>query len=120
MRGLRGLDVEVSCYSPALPAHAYGSREHPARGDFPLWGFFGRARARGERPVFVLEGPDAEEAAERLRATINRHPSEVLPPQVITSPPEFWGVVRGHLERWGMLEDFDEMRARMAKGDAWT
>lgn len=112
MSSLRDLDVNISAYSPELPSYAYGSRAHPAVGPFMVWGFFGGARRRGERPVFVFEGPAAEEAARRLRTTINKHPSEVLPG---SNPGSTLGAkIREQLTSWGgpeLVADYDRMQA---------
>lgn len=113
MSSLRDLDVKVSAYSPELPPHAFGSREHPAVGPLMVQGFFGGARSRGERPVFVFEGPDAEEAARRLRATINAHPSEVLPGSVRVTPGDL-------LRKWGFpdaAEDYERSRVRRPRAE---
>ncbi|PLS85312.1 MAG: hypothetical protein CYG60_13320 [Actinobacteria bacterium] len=110
MDSLRGLDVEVSCFSPELASYHYGSSAHPARGGFMVAGFFGGARQRGERPMFVLEGPDAEEAARRIRPLINAHPSELSGGSFGTARETIAKQFRGALERWGVLEDYDRMR----------
>lgn len=107
MGSLKGLDVKVSCYSPELAFFHYGSSAHPTRGGFMVAGFFGRARQRGERPVFVLEGPDAEEGARRMRPLIDAHPSEVLGPSLGDAIEKAF---RADLEGWGVLEDYDRMR----------
>ncbi len=109
MDSLRGLDVEVSCFSPELASYHYGSKAHPARGGFMAAGFFGGARRRGERPVFVLEGPDAEEAARRIRPMIDAHPSELPGGSFGTLGAAIKEQFRAELERWGVLEDYNRM-----------
>jgi hypothetical protein len=110
VRSLRGLGVKVSAYSPELASYHYGSKAHPARGGFMVAGFFGGARARGERPVFVLEGPDAEKAASRVRALIDAHPSELPGGSFGTAREAIRQQFRGELERWGVLEDYERMK----------
>lgn len=64
--------------------------------------------------MFVLEGPDAKEAARRVSGSINAHPSEVLP-----AVPSITRVVsqmfRDELERRGVLEDYDRMMGAGSK-----
>ena len=97
--------MKISAYSPELPPYAYGSKAHPAVGGFMVGGFFGGARRRGERPVFVLEGPEAGEVARRLRRSINKHPSE-LPGSGFTEG------VAALLESWGHKDAADEWQRR--------
>jgi hypothetical protein len=111
VRSLEGLDVKISAYSPELASFHYGSKAHPARGGFMVSGFFGGARRRGERPVFVLEGPDAEEAARKVRAVIDAHPSELPGGSFGTAREAIRQQFRGELERRGVLEDYDRLRA---------
>jgi hypothetical protein len=99
--------VKVSAYSPELSSFHYGSLAHPARGGFMAAGFFGGARRRGERPVFVLEGPDAEEAARRIRPLIDVHPSELPGGSFGTAINKHF---RAELERRRVLEDWDRMK----------
>ena len=69
---VKNLDVTISAYAEGLPDEMEGSHGNPFRGRFIT--FVGDFWASYKQVVVVVEGPEAEEAASRVRDHLHHEP----------------------------------------------